>query len=49
VNNSPGSPYVTVANGLAAGASVTVTLQFAAPASGVISDELGTLVTTVAP
>jgi hypothetical protein len=49
VNNSPGSPYVTVASGLAAGASVTVTLQFAAPGSGVISDEMGTLVTTATP
>jgi hypothetical protein len=49
VNNSPGSPYVTVSSGLAAGASVTVTLQFAAPTTGVISDELGTLVTTSTP
>jgi hypothetical protein len=49
VNNAPGSPYVTVSNGLAAGASVTVTLQFAAPSSGVISDQLGSLITTGQP
>lgn len=37
-NNYAGSPYVTVnSNGLAAGASATVQLQFSAPTSGVIS------------
>jgi len=50
VNNSPGSPYVTVAvNGLAAGASTTVSLQFAPPSSGPITDEMGTLITTGQP
>ncbi len=50
VNSEPGSPYVSVsAGGLAAGASATVSLQFAAPTSGPITDQLGTLVTTGTP
>jgi phosphatidylinositol-3-phosphatase len=50
VNSKPGSSYITVSsNGLAAGASTTVTLQFTAPTSGVISDDLATLVTTGTP
>jgi hypothetical protein len=50
VNNAPGSPYITVSsNGLAAGASTTVSLQFAAPTSGAISDQLGTLITSGQP
>ncbi len=37
-NNPPASPYITVSSGdLAAGATATVTLQFAMPASGGIS------------
>jgi hypothetical protein len=39
----PGSPYINVApSGLASGASVTVTLQFAYPTAGTISDSLTT-------
>jgi hypothetical protein len=50
VNSFPGSPYVSVSpSGLAAGASVTVTLQFAAPSGGAITDTLSTIVTNGAP
>jgi hypothetical protein len=50
VNNAAGSPYITVSsNGLASGASVTVSLQFAAPTSGAITDQMDTLVTTGTP
>jgi len=50
VNNAPGSPYVTVsAGGLAAGASTTVSLQFAPPSSGPISDQMDSLITTNQP
>ncbi len=50
VNNIPGSPYVIVApSGLAAGASTTVSLQFSAPTSGTITNELSALVTSGTP
>jgi hypothetical protein len=44
--NSPGSPYVLVSgSGLTAGASASVTLQFAVPASGAITNSLDVLAT----
>jgi hypothetical protein len=50
VNNLPGSGYVSVSpSGLAAGASVTVTLQFKAPTSGTIGNTLNALITNAAP
>ena len=50
-NNAPaGSPYVTVsANGLAAGASATVTLQFALPATGSVNYTYRTITGTSVP
>jgi hypothetical protein len=46
-NVMPGSPYVLVSNtGLAAGATVTVTLKFTAPTSGVISESLSVVATS---
>jgi hypothetical protein len=40
----PGSPYVSVSpSGLSSGASVTVTLKFSAPTSGVIADTLSAI------
>lgn len=50
-NNAPaGSPYVTVAaNGLAAGASATVTLQFALPSSGSVTYAARTITGTSVP
>jgi hypothetical protein len=49
-NNVPGSPYVVVSpGGLAAGASVVVTLQFSAPTSGVISNTLSVINTAGTP
>ncbi len=50
-NNAPaGSPYVTVStNGLAAGASVTVTLQFTLPTSGSVTYTTRTITGTSAP
>jgi hypothetical protein len=48
--NFPGSPYVSVSpSGLAPGASVTVSLQFAAPTGGVITDTLEAIVTSGTP
>jgi hypothetical protein len=50
VNNAPGSPYVLVSqNGLAAGASATVTLQYTAPTSGVISSTMSAITTDSQP
>jgi len=50
VNNYPGSAYVSVSpTGLAAGASITVTLQFAAPTGGAISNVLNTVTTSGTP
>jgi phosphatidylinositol-3-phosphatase len=50
VNNAPGSPYVLVSqNGLAAGASATVTLQFTAPTSGTISSTMSAITTDSQP
>jgi hypothetical protein len=50
VNNSPGSPYVLVSqNGLAAGASATVTLQYTAPTSGAISSTMSAFTTDAQP
>jgi hypothetical protein len=50
VNTLPGSPYVSVSpSGLAPGASVTVSLQFAAPTSGMIADTLEAVITTGTP
>ncbi len=50
VNNAPGSPYVLVSqNGLATGASATVTLQFTAPTSGVISSTMSAVTTDSQP
>jgi hypothetical protein len=44
VNNSPGSPYVLVSqNGLAAGASATVSLQYTAPTTGSISSTMSAI------
>jgi len=48
-NHIPGTPYVTVASSLAAGASATVTLKFTAPTSGLISDSLSIVTTTGTP
>jgi hypothetical protein len=40
----PGSPYINAApSGLASGASVTVTLHYAYPSSGTITDDLTTV------
>ena len=44
-----GSPYVYVASGLAGGASASVTLQFALPASGGVSDNLSVITTNGQP
>lgn len=50
VNNFPGNPYISVSpSGLAAGASATVTLQFAAPSSGGISDTMSAINTAAQP
>ena len=50
VNSFPGSPYVSVSpSGLAPGASATVTLQFAAPTGGVITDTLEAIITSGTP
>lgn len=51
VNNTPtGSPYVLVSsNGLAAGASTTVTLQFALPTAGSITDSVSATSTAGQP
>ena len=49
-NNAPlGAPYVYVASGLAAGASASVTLQFALPASGGVTDTLNAVTTAGQP
>ena len=44
-----GSPYVYVASSLAGGASASVTLQFALPASGGVSDNLSVITTNGQP
>ena len=44
-----GSPYVYVASGLDGGASASVTLQFALPASGGVSDNLNAVTTSGQP
>ncbi|MDR3406570.1 MAG: alkaline phosphatase family protein [Chthoniobacter sp.] len=50
VNNFPGNSYVSVSpSGLAAGASVTVTLQFSAPTSGGLNDTLSVINTASQP
>jgi hypothetical protein len=49
VNSIAGTPYVSVANSLAAGASTTVTLKFTAPSSGPITDSMSILNTTNTP
>ena len=50
VNNSPGSPYVLVSsNGLASGASASVTLQYSAPSGGAISSTMSAVTTDVQP
>jgi hypothetical protein len=49
-NNFPGNPYVSVSpSGLAAGASITVTLQFSPPTSGAISDTMNVINTAGTP
>ncbi|MGC4015515.1 MAG: hypothetical protein QM755_13505 [Luteolibacter sp.] len=48
-NHLAGTPYVLVANGLAAGASTTVSLKFTAPSTGLITDSMSILATTGAP
>jgi hypothetical protein len=49
-NNAPvGSPYVYVASGLAPGASASVNLQFALPASGSIVDNLSVVISASQP
>ena len=50
VNNSPGSPYVLVSqNGLAAGASITVPLQYSASTGGAITSTMSAITTDSQP
>jgi hypothetical protein len=50
VNNSPGSPYVLVSqNGLAAGATITVPLQYSASTGGAITSTMSAITTDAQP
>jgi hypothetical protein len=49
VNNSPGSPYVLVANSLAAGASATVSLQYTTTGGTTISSVMSAITTDSNP
>jgi hypothetical protein len=50
VNNSPGSPYVLVSqNGMAAGATITVPLQYSASTGGAITSTMSAITTDAQP